>query len=412
MSAIASAEPLLKYYKVESDPAVALAMFEALGEACFFAFSPGAKVKVSLETRDQTLEIAGKYVVRDDPETALKGAEVVRKLLEVNNLEAKTADLYLTMLLERYQKAVADAGDDKLKIGLLGIMGRLCSQGSYKAAASEKYKYTFVQTLDSNNSGGVRQAGARGLYFIDKTYAYKLFKTRNLLQDEDLGVRLTVIEAAGFAGGVEDLDWLAGQVNANGHAEQAWKGIDGILSRASAQEVFDWAEKAENDSALMINRSKVVSFYEQVAEKAKAEENADLLIKATIKIVDIYKSGNDFDKIALQIGKIKGEKGGFSRIVEQKGEELFAGFVQNGKYKEAVDIIGAVLAVSDLNGESGYVKTLKRFVGDTQIPEKNKDSFLTLLNKAISGLERPQFISILNEVASRPEQPTDKPAEG
>ena len=75
MSALNPAEKLLERFRLEQDGEVALAMFEALGEACFFAFSPGSKIELPGEIKLQTLEIAGGYLNSDDIETAKKGGD-------------------------------------------------------------------------------------------------------------------------------------------------------------------------------------------------------------------------------------------------------------------------------------------------------------------------------------------------
>ena len=49
---------LLAQIKVEEYEDVRLAIFEALGEACYFAFSEGSKIELDASVRDETLEFA------------------------------------------------------------------------------------------------------------------------------------------------------------------------------------------------------------------------------------------------------------------------------------------------------------------------------------------------------------------
>jgi len=95
MSALNPAERLLGRYKEEADPQVAMAIFEALGEACFFAFSPGSKITLPAEVKTETLQIADSYTAKEDPEIAKKGAEVLRKLLELDGLTPRRHNIIL-----------------------------------------------------------------------------------------------------------------------------------------------------------------------------------------------------------------------------------------------------------------------------------------------------------------------------
>jgi HEAT repeat protein len=106
MSAINPAAALLERLQIEEDAEVRLAMLEALGEACFFAFSPGSDVELPKDIKLQTLEIASGYLQSESEDECIKGAEVLRKILELNNLTKDSMQSYLGLLDERYRKSL------------------------------------------------------------------------------------------------------------------------------------------------------------------------------------------------------------------------------------------------------------------------------------------------------------------
>ena len=71
---------------------------KALGEACYFAFSPGSSITLPESIYSETLEIALNYLRSDQPATAKIGADVIRKLLEPNGIDSYEAAVYLTAL--------------------------------------------------------------------------------------------------------------------------------------------------------------------------------------------------------------------------------------------------------------------------------------------------------------------------
>ena len=233
MSALDPAEVLLVRFQSETDPEVSLAMFEALGEACFYAFSPGSPVELSPDIKAQVLGIAVTYLQSELAEPTIKGAEVIRKILELNNLSKDSIRSYLGLLRDRYVKSISES--DLLRADLLSILAHLCGQGGAKADACVLYEPYLVEGLTVKDNPALRLAAAQGLSYVDKVKALELFKQNDLMHDESLAVQQVVIDLAGQTGDASDLKWLLKAMGANGHSDHAWLAIKGICQRQKAE---------------------------------------------------------------------------------------------------------------------------------------------------------------------------------
>ncbi len=121
MVEINSSQRLLNQIKVEKDDEVRMELFVALGGACHYAYLPDSGIKISDEIRKQTLELAGGYLTEGQAQKAHKGAEVIRKLLEQDQLESAEAEKYLGLLAQTYEQQ-KDKADGLLRGELLGAM--------------------------------------------------------------------------------------------------------------------------------------------------------------------------------------------------------------------------------------------------------------------------------------------------
>ena len=295
MSELNPAEQLLAQFKVEEPGEVRLVMLETLGEACYYAFSTGSNITLDVKVKDETLELAKFYMENDDPQEARVGAEVLRKLLELNGLEKVRVEKYLKLILKRYEKA--RLANSELRYDLLSVMARLCSQaGSFEERAEVIFKKSFVEGLDDIDSAHVREASAIGLSNINKAEAFRMLKEKGLDTDESETVRMYVIELAAKAGKAGDIEWLFEKLGFNGEGEAAYKSIVEILRRQNAGVVENWARKfaAGGRSA-----EQVTELYEIALRKAKGPKDVTIRSNARRYLLDIYLKDNP-DK-AVQI---------------------------------------------------------------------------------------------------------------
>ena len=245
-SALDPAQVLLKQLDVETDRQVEMAIFDALGEACFFAFSPGSPIELDVAVRDRTLELAAKYLVSADGRTAGQGADVLRKLAGLDGLAGETIVRYVDLLVTRYKQAGTE--DETLRVTLMNAMAGLAESPKTRATTDAVLRPLFESALEQDSANGLRQAAARGLLSLDNASALVFFREKGMTQDRSGAVRRVVIATAGQVGDQRDLVWLAGLLDANGDAEPAWQAMRAILDRQDAGTVLAWAGKLQKNA--------------------------------------------------------------------------------------------------------------------------------------------------------------------
>lgn len=298
MSELNPAEKLFEQFKKEESAQVRLGIFEALGEACYYAFSPGSNITLSPEIKNDTLELAGEYINSETAEEAIKGAEVIRKLLELNGLEKVRAEKYLKLVVKRYDQTREDEGG--LRGDLLNVMARLCGKGSYyRDKAAKLFARAFLEGLESTENDSVREAGVIGLINVDKVKAFREFKKRSLEFDNSQNIRKYAIQLVGEMGKPDELEWLLEKISLNGDGELAWEAIREILRRQNTSVVLEWSEKSFIEG---INDDLGVELLEMAEKKAVGENNAAILASVRNGLVDIYLKTNQPEKVARVLG--------------------------------------------------------------------------------------------------------------
>ena len=301
MSALDPAVKLLERFEVEKDPAVALAIFEALGEACYYAFSAGSEIELDESVRDRTLRASRDYLATDDNDKSRVGGEVIGKLVALKDLDEGQSRAYLEMLSSRYERC----DDDALREKLLGVMGRLCgANSSCRGIAGRLFGKIFRDGLDSEQAVAIRMAAAKGLINIDKTEAYKEFDKRHFSEDGQAAICKMVIELAGEVGKSSDLDWLVDKLDSNGESEPAWAAMQSILSRQRGAVAFDWSARLVQSG---INGQRERTLLELAEKKASGEKDAKLLAAVRFRLMEVYLAGEDFVRTGDLIGRRLGE---------------------------------------------------------------------------------------------------------
>lgn len=365
MSALNPAEKLLEQFGVEKYDDVRLAIFEALGEACYYAFSPGSEIELSVDVRNETLELSALYIIEKDGRKAKKGAEVIRKLLELSGLEAVRAQKYLGLIAGRSEQAGSE--DGPLRGELLGIMSTLCGRSSYyRQEAAKLFEDAFVAGLGVNGDSAVRQASAAGLMNIDGVKALGMFKERGLADDSSGAIREAVIKLAGRVGKEEDLMWLAEKVGPTGEGQSAYAAIVEILGRQTASVVAEWAEQLERRGA---GREQVRVLFELTEQKAVGEKAEDVLRSVREALLGIYLASND----AVGVGRLMAARLGEQDIVAEDAlaaridSYLDSEEVELSAKEDLVEILEGIEIAPDAGGRPMWAEQVKIWRGSQNL---------------------------------------------
>lgn len=388
MSALNPAEKLLEQYNKETDPKVALALFEALGEACYFAFSPGSSITLPEPIPAEALAIAAVYLSNEQPATAKSGAEVIRKLLESMDIDSYQATVYLTALLERYNQAGAvNPSGISFRADLLMIMARLASQGTHKAAAGHLYKQAFVEAIADKEHPEIRLAGVTGLIGIDKTEALKIFKEQNLAQDSSAAIREVLLDLSGQLGTREDLDWIAGVLSKNGTSDSAWQAFRMICQRQGAEVCAAWAKQMEEEKG---PPERVRQLWEMAEPKAQAENNRSLLEGIWANLVRIYGESQEYAQI-LEVGKRIRSAAVNSDFLYAIHPDLLRSALNTQQWAQAEIVFRERLGKSDLDLSSPLMLIADEYIKSADIDFEMKRLFLASLEKIPSDPNRAKW---------------------
>ena len=370
MSALNPGDRLLEQLKVEKDSEVALAIMEALGEACYYAFSAGSEIELSPEVRAQTLLIARDYLTSDDQDKVRAGAEVIGKLVELKGLDEDQTASYLDLLTARHERAKSDG--EPVRVRLVNVMARLCGpKSSCRGIAGKHFVKIFHNGLDDVSDNGVRLGSAKGLVNINRSEALSEFKERGLADDAAGSVRKLVIELAGDVGDRSDLDWLSGKLGSNGDSVPAWEAMESILTRQSGQAVFEWAKRIV---AIGINGQRERALLELAEKKATAEKDSVLANDARDRLMEVYLGAGDSEKVAQLVGRCLREQdlgAGDSlaiRIDGYLGSEETKGEQKTGLLKALGDI-----EVDTTTGERpNWVELTKKWQADNKARQESE----------------------------------------
>ncbi len=381
MSALNPAEKLLEQYDRETDPQVALALFEALGEACFFAFSPGSKLDVSAQIKTRTLTLAKFYTAQSDPEMARRGAEVLRKMLELGGLTTGEIKDYLKVIADRYQQEFQKKG--AIRGDLLVIMAKLCGTGFPKNEASKLYKGSFEEALLSDDvNSQIRQAAAMGLVNVDKISALATFKKINLIADSSPAVTQIAAGLVGEIGTPDDIVWLMSLPTANGQTELVEKSILSILKRAELEDVLDWANQIEKMDKNATEKGYVGDILKLAEEKATAIADEKKLIYIQYKVLKWMSDIGDYDQSTIYWNKLyKTLKGDWKSPELTKGAEMAVEALLMAKQTGiASRLIIEMAKNGHITSDCMIISRIDSFIRSESVPGTDKLSLLTPLS--------------------------------
>jgi len=303
MVEVNSSQRLANQLKVEKDDEVKMELFVALGGACHYAYLPDSGIKISGEIRKQTLELAGEYLSEGQAQKARKGAEVIRKLLEQDQLESAEAEKYLALLARTCERQKAKA-DGLLRGELLVAMAGLCGpRSAHKTEAAKTFERLFEEALN-DEVDLAREAAVEGLINIDKTKA--LGKLRgNFANNGSAKIRQRVIELAGEVGGKDDLTWLSEKLG-SAESELAWQTMLKIFKAVEADVLDKWiARFSSQDMKGRLSDEQMVSLLETAERKASGEKKSQMLKDVRSKLAELYIKGGKFEQAAKCLGLLR-----------------------------------------------------------------------------------------------------------
>ena len=378
------ADPLLTQFKAEQDPEVRLAIFEALGEACKYADSPGIEIDLSVEVRNQTLEIAAEYVQAGDADGAKSGAGVIQKLLELDNIKDSLAESYITLILKRYEAASAQPGP--LRGDLLLVMAKLCDQGTHSAAARQRFRGIFVQALDAADDAPVREAAVIGLINTDKVAALEMFKAKGLTSDSSPLIITAIIELAAEVGKFEDITWLKQEADTNGHRDSAWAAVLKILQRQDASAILEWAADLDPESG----DGRYADALEAAENKARTQPDKNSLLAARSKLADWYAKNAQHDKTIDYCKKLIEMAAGDSQIIDKAELRLFNAHLAKADTAAAAQLVTDRLARADIAQQDSIAAAIDSFLASEADAKVKKDLLAALAAIEIEPA-RPQW---------------------
>jgi HEAT repeat protein len=389
--ALNPAEALLERMQFEKDEEVKLAMLEALGEACFFAFSPGSDVNLNTDIKLQTLQIASGYLQSESAD-CIAGAEVIRKILEINNLSRDSIDHYLTLLSDRYQQSLTQNGG--IRAELLAVLAHLCGQGGAKDDARALFGPFFEEALVIENDPALRLAAVQGLSYVDNVEALKLFKKSGLTAGQSLSVQQVVIDVAGQTGEAIDLEWLLELLNNNGNSDRIWLAIKYICQRQDAAFLMGWLPELESVAS---TKSEYVREILDIAEQKAGGEGDQELLKQVRKQKILWFTQNKIWEQGV------GYLSSINYSLSERGYsdlEAFTIYLYGGKIDSAVQYVESRLKVADIGPESPLGTVISDFFADDEVDDSIKGLFFDEISLLSEGDRNnwPDFLRSLEEV--------------
>ena len=364
-------DALLKQLALETDEAVKLELFAALG----------ARSKFNEGQRNQALEWAGKYLEHLDAEKAQEGALVLKKLLEQNQLGPNVVTTYLTKLKDRFAQPDSQS-DESLRAGLLGVMSELCGRSTHKAQASKLFNNLFEDSLN-DKADAIREAAANGLKNVDELAALKLFKEKGLINDTSDAVQAAAIELAGRVGSQDDLAWLVQKLNSNPHGAAVWQSMLKIFGRAEAAVLVQWSSQLDIEQMAVLSDEQKTSLLEIAVKKTTGEDN----VMVSEKLAGLYLGANKFEEAAKYYGIIfNGSEG------EQKNQariNLLDVYLKSAKTDLAKQIIANLLLEKDLAGNDAVIVKLNEYFAKDAIALADRQIFLSELKQIALQTEMP-----------------------
>jgi len=385
MVEVNSSQRLADQLKVEKDDEVKMELFVALGGACYYAYLPDSGIKISSEIGKQTLELAGEYLTQGPAQKARKGAEVIRKLLEQDQLGSVEAEKYLGLLAQTYERQKTET-DTLLRGELLGAMASLCSpRSAHKTEAAKTFEPLFEGAL-TDELDLAREAAVEGLINIDKTKA--LAKLREgFASDSSAKIRQRVIELAGEVGSKDDLGWLAERLG-SAESELAWQTMLKMFKAVDADVLDKWIGRfSTQDMKGRLSDEQMVSLLETAEQKASGEKKSQMLKDVRGRLAELYVKDGRFEQAAKCLGQL------WEAAESPEEKEAILGrlldvYLRWPNLEGAKGLVANQLLEADLNPESVIVRSIENYL-TTQAGGAEPNAVIKTLMQIETAAARP-----------------------
>jgi HEAT repeat protein len=372
MGELNSAEKLLEQLRIEEDKEVGTEIFVALGVAVSYALSD-PQIKVSPEIGEETLEWAAKYLSEAEPKKSQEGAEVIKKLLEQNELTSVDVGKHLGLLLERYEQA-KESGDGALRGELLSKMAGLCAQESAcKVEAARLFERLFEESL-GDETDFVREAAVDGLIYIGKTKV--LIRKGDLLNDSSIQIRRKLINLVGEIGGKKDLVRLWEKVGSTVEGDSAWEAMLKIFKRSEAAVLGEWIDKFSlRNPENKLSDEQRLSVLEIAEQKAVQHNKAEMLKGVRKELAELCRKGGKFKQAAEYFGMLLGT----AQTPEEKEAimpDLLDAYLRWPNVERAAKLLDNCLLRKDLEPNSPVVLAIDHYLDE---PPTGVDPNLVLI---------------------------------
>ena len=355
-----SAQQLLTQLESEPDEQVKVELLDALGGACSFALLASSPVNISPEIRKEALELASKYLSEEEAVKARKGAEVIRKLLEPEGLKPEELDVYLGLLVKRYNEQKKKP-DGALRGELLSAMAGLCTQGSAaKAKAAALFGPLFIEAL-RDETAFVRETAVDGLIYIDKASALKRLR-KDFVNDPSEILRKKLIDLAGEIGGKEDLTWLAEKIGSNSESGPAWQAMLKIFDSSDSGILNEWMDKFTSQSSkIKLSEQQKIAFLKKAEAKAQGENRTEMLKDVREKLAELYKRIGQFERSVEYLDRLY-KAAGTTEEREAILPNLLDAYLRSSKLDLAAELVRTCLAKEDLNPENAVLGSINSYL--------------------------------------------------
>ncbi len=383
MGELNSAQHLLEQLNVEQDDEVKMELFVALGGACYYASLPDSKFKTTKEIRKQALDWAEKYLSKPEPKKQQKGAEVMRRLLEQDELTSTEVDKYLSLLVERLSQQVNNS-DSTLRGVLLSTMAGLCApQSVHNAQAKKRFKPLFEEALE-DETDSLREAAADGLIYINPKNALKILRAKDFANDPSEMLRKKLIDWAKDFGGKDDLSWLAEKIGKNTEGEPAWQAMLKIFNNSDAGVLNEWIDKFTQNSQTKLSDEQKTSFLEIAERKATGENKPEMLKNIRQKLADLYIVIGQFERAAENLGLLH-ETAQTMQEKEAVVSDLLDVYLRWPKLELAADLVENCLLDKDLDPNNVVICSIDNYLSN---PPQGVDP--NVLLKVLAEAKTPQ----------------------
>lgn len=387
------AEHLLNQLEVEQDDEVKMELLVALG----YAFVPNPTTKIPAEIRKRSLEWAVKYLAEQDPKKAQKGAEIMKKLLEQDELTDAEADKYLALLVQRYRQSDADG---TLRGELLSTMAGLCApQNTHNAQCKKYFKPLFEESLN-DKTNLVRESAVDGLIYIDKTQALEKLR-KDFTNDPSVQIRKKLIDLAGEVGGKDDLFWLAEKTGSDTESEPAWQAMLKIFRRSETNILSEWIDKlispasaeamaGRQDSKTKLSNEQKISFLETAEQKASGENKPKMLKNIREKLAKLYVKTGQFERGAEYLGILYEA----AQTVEEKMAilpDLFNVYLKWSKVEPAAKLVENCLLEKDLEPNDVVISAIDGYLSSPPAGTDPNAVLKALLAEIRPTVDRPKW---------------------